>query len=103
MAVLFGSINLSNIPKDQIKQVTLKDGTTAKYLNVVIGELKTPRQYDTKEGRRKTIDHYIGVKDEEKNMTFIGDLSEWKQQGNAVTPDDVASAPVASDDDGLPF
>ena len=34
--IIYGSICLSDIPKSQIKAVTLKDGTVKKYLNIAV-------------------------------------------------------------------
>lgn len=40
-----GSICLSNIPKELIKEVTCKDGTVRKYLNVALIERKQVGMY----------------------------------------------------------
>lgn len=108
MAQLYGSINLSRVPRELFKKVTLKDGTTAIFLNIRIGERKTPLQQETKDGKVRVIDHYVSCaprKEDQKEGVnyFFGDLTEWKQQSNVVTTDDVASAPVANDIDDLPF
>ena len=96
---LFGSICLSDIPRDQIKEVTLRSGEKKKYLNVKIKERKEPSKYgDT---------HFISCepkKEERKEGVnyIIGAAKAWVQQNNQPTTDDVANAPTAQDD-GLPF
>lgn len=105
MATLSGSINLTKIPKECFKKVTMKDGTTAVFLNIRIGKRKNPVEFGG-----KTIDHYVSCapkKDErvEGVNYFIGDLSEWTdnpQPKGMVSTETVYNAPVADDDD-LPF
>lgn len=109
MAQLYGSLNLTRVPRELFKKVTLKDGTTATFLNIRIGERKTPLQQETKDGKVRVIDHYVSCaprKEDQKEGVnyFFGDLTEWKEQPQtkAVSTEDVYSAPVADDDD-LPF
>lgn len=104
MAQLYGSINLSKVPRELFKKVTLKDGTTATFLNIRIGKRKQPTEYGN-----KVVDHYISCapkKEEQKDGVnyFIGDLTEWKEAAavKTVSTEDINAAPMADDDD-LPF
>lgn len=100
---LYGSIELSAIPKELFKKVTKKDGTAGIYLNVSIIQRKQASQFGAT--------HFIKTSKEtgktkengkpEYEDIFIGDLRPMKQQ-EPVSPEQVSSAPPASDDD-LPF
>ena len=43
MSSLFGSICLSEIPREQMKKVMCKDGKERIFVNIFIGEKKTPQ------------------------------------------------------------
>lgn len=69
MSNLFGSICLTDIPRELIKEVTLKDGTKKKYLNISIWERKQPTEFGQthnvscmpkKEERKDGVNYYIG-------------------------------------------
>lgn len=97
--LILASICLTDIPRDQIKEVTLKNGEKKKYLNIKIKERKEPGKYgDT---------HFISCepkKEERKDGVsyIIGNGKVWAQQSNQPTAEDIANAPTAQDDD-LPF
>ena len=92
MDILFGSICLSDIPKELIKDVELRDGRHKKYLSVSVLEMKQPGKYgDT---------HFISCapkKDERKEgMNYIiGNLRRWEE--HRIEPQ------VPINDDDLPF
>lgn len=100
---LYGSIELSAIPKELFKKVTKKDGTTGIYLNVAIIQRKQASQFGAT--------HFIKTSKETGKMKengkpeyediYIGDLKPMKQQ-EPVSTEQVSLAPPASDDD-LPF
>src|SRR5574344_1221017 len=99
MALLIGSICLSNIPKEQIKKVKCKDGIERLYLNVAVCEKKEKGRFgDT---------HFLTCapkKEERKDGVnyIIGDLKQWEQANVAPTTEEIEGAPV-SDDTDLPF
>lgn len=99
---LLGSICLSDIPKSQIKDVQLKDGSTKKFLNISIVEKKEPDQY----GRT----HFISCAPKKSEQVegvnyYIGHAKTYDPQPSTPSFDDVSNAPIAPDngDDGLPF
>lgn len=98
--IITGSICLSDIPRELIKDVTLRSGEKKKYLNIAVIERKevgkfghthfvscAPPQAERKEGQ-----NYI-----------IGDMRILAPQGEHPTAADINSAPPAQDDDSLPF
>lgn len=100
MGLLLGSICLSDIPKEQMKKVTCKDGSTKIYLNISVVERKTPSKYGHT--------HFISCapkKEERKDDVnyIIGDAKEWKPVSNTPTTEDINNAPSVSKDDDLPF
>lgn len=105
MSKLLGSICLSDIPKSQMKKVKLKDGSEKIYVNVFIGELKTPKKF----GKRE-MTHYVSCapKKEEREEGvnyFIGDLFDYVKEASkaSVSVEQVNSAPSVEEDDDLPF
>lgn len=83
MSNLYGSICLSDIPKEEIKSVMCKDGVTRKFLNVRIIERKTPSQYGNT--------HFISCapkKDDQKEGVnyFIGDLKTSASREERMQP-----------------
>lgn len=102
-SLIIGSICLSDIPKSQIKAVTLKDGTVKKYLNIAVCERKEVGKFGHT--------HYISCapKKEERiegEQYFIGDLKAYDPQPSTPSFDDVSNAPIAPDNgdsDDLPF
>lgn len=112
--IIYGSICLSDIPKELIKTVTRKDGTTGKYLQLSVIEKKEPKTFEYPDGKSKTFTHFISCaprKEEQvegKNY-ILGDMQTWEGQPQPkaqapITPEEVGSAPVANDvTDELPF
>ena len=99
--LLYGSICLSDIPREEIKAVTLKDGSVKKFLNISVIERKEKGMYgDT---------HFISCapkKDERKEGVnyIIGDLKTWASEPQMPTPEEIAAAPaVTPEEDDLPF
>ena len=103
MSNLFGSICLSDIPREQMKKVMCKDGVERIYVNVFIGERKEPSRFGN-----NVFTHFVSCapKKEERvdgKSYFIGDLQTHNPQTSTPTPEQVASAPTVSADDDLPF
>ena len=103
MALLIGSICLSNIPRSEMKKIMCKDGKERVFLNVAVVERKEPSQFgDT---------HFItcAPKKEERQegVNYIfGDLKVWNPQPQMPTVEEIAAAqPFApeSPEDDLPF
>ena len=100
---LFGSICLSDIPREQMKKVMCKDGIERIYINVFIGERKEPSKFGN-----NVFTHFVSCapKKEERvdgKSYFIGDLQTHNPQPSTPTTEQVASAPTVSDNDDLPF
>lgn len=103
MSSLFGSICLSDIPREQMKKVMCKDGKERIFLNVFIGERKEPARFG-----ERVFTHFVSCspKQEERREGvnyFIGDLETYNPQPSAPTPEQIASAPSVSEDYDLPF
>lgn len=100
MALLFGSICLSDIPRSEIKKVMCKDGQERLFLNVAVIERKEASQFgDT---------HFISCapKQEERKdgvNYIIGDLKVWNPKPQQPTQEEIAQAPSVAEDDDLPF
>ena len=115
-----GSICVSDIPKELIKEVMCKDGKVRKYLNIAIMPKKKPSSFTNDKGT-VTFTHYItcapprAEQVEGKNY-FIGDLQtkQFPNNGSANTqsapasgysspsPSPFGAAPAEQDED-LPF
>lgn len=103
MSNLFGSICLSDIPREQMKKVMCKDGKERIFLNIFIGEKSKPSEFN---GRKYT--HFVSCapKQEERvegRNYYIGELQTNTPQPSMPTTEDVESAPSVSQDDDLPF
>jgi len=102
MALLIGSICLSNIPRSEMKKIKCKAGVERIFLNVAVVERREPSQFgDT---------HFITCapkKEERKEGTnyIFGDLKVWNPEPQMPTAEEVAAAPPISpaSDDDLPF
>lgn len=104
-----GSICLSDIPKEEIKEYNGK-----KYLNVAIFKMREPKTFQSKNGPR-TFTHCVSCKPKPENVRegvnyYLGNLetmgNSTQQQSRYIDPDAISDAPTAksySDDDGLPF
>lgn len=95
MAILSGSICLSDIPREQMKKIKCKDGVERIYVNVAVIERKEKSQFgltcSPKKEERVEGTRYI-----------FGDLKEFVPQNTSPSPEDINNAPSVSDDD-LPF
>ncbi len=103
MSSYYGSICLSEIPREQMKKVMCKDGKERIFLNIWIGEKKEPSVFGS-----NTYTHYVSCspKKEERiegKNYFLGDLQTYNPQPNIPSPEQVESAPSVSDADDLPF
>jgi hypothetical protein len=103
MASYYGSICLSDIPREQIKKVMCKDGKERLFLNIFVGERREPITFG-----ENTYTHYVSCspkKDERKEGVnyFMGDLQTFNPQPSMPTAEQIASAQGLSDNDELPF
>ena len=103
MSNLFGSICLSDIPRELMKKVMCKDGVERIYLNVSVGELKEPAVFGG-----NTFTHYISCapKKEERiegRKYYLGNLQTFNRQPSAPTAEQINNAPPVSPTDDLPF
>lgn len=108
-SILTGSINLTDIPRDQIKRVMCKDGKERCFLNVAVIARKTPQTF-TNNGKDRTFTHFISCapkKEERKEGVnyIMGDLETRTFTPQAPTSEDIAKAPslAPTDDVDLPF
>ena len=98
--MLYGSLCLSQIPRELIKKVMCKDGKERCFLNISIIERKEKSQFgDT---------HFVSCapkKEERKeNINYIfGDLKTYEPTPNTPTQEQINSAPSVTADDNLPF
>lgn len=99
--LIYGSICLSAVPKELFKKVRCKDGQERVYLNIkVVRRKEVSRFGDT---------HFVSCAPRQEEQVdgvnyICGDMKEYvpQQQQRAVSQEDIAAAPKASDDD-LPF
>ena len=103
MSSLYGSICLSEIPREQMKKVMCKDGKERIFLNIFVGERKEPATFGN-----NTYTHYVSCapkKEERKEGVnyFLGDLQTHNPQPSTPTPEQVNAAPSVSPNDDLPF
>lgn len=95
--LLYGSICLSNVPKELFKKVMCKDGVERVYLNIKVVELNQQSQYgDT---------HFVSCepkKEERKEGTnyIFGNLKTYNDTGGMPSTEQVAKSKPADD---LPF
>ena len=97
---IYGSICLSDVPKELFKKVKCQDGKERVYLNIAIKKRKEVGKY----GHTHFITCEPKDKDERKDgVNYIcGDLTEYVAKGNTPSAEDVNSAPAAGAND-LPF
>ena len=98
--MIYGSICLSDVPKELFKKVACKDGKERVFLNIKVCRRKEVGKF----GHTHFISCEPANKDERKEgVNYIcGDLKEWGAQNAAPSTEDVAAAQQASNDD-LPF
>jgi len=103
MSNLFGSICLSEIPREQMKKVICKDGKERIFVNVWVGERKEPATFGN-----NTYTHYVSCEPKKEERVegtnyFLGDLQTYNPQPSTPTVEQVANAPSVSPEDDLPF
>lgn len=99
MAILSGSICLSDIPREQMKKIKCKDGVEKIYVNVAVIE----RIEKSKFGHTHFITCSPKREERIEGKSYIfGDLKEFVPQNTSPSPEDINNAPSVSDDD-LPF
>lgn len=103
MSSLYGSICLSEIPREQMKKVLCKDGKERIFLNIRVSERKEPATFGN-----NTYTHFVSCspkKEERKEGVnyFLGDLQTYNPQPSTPTPEQIAGAPSVSPEDDLPF
>lgn len=112
MGYLFGSICLSDIPRDQIRRVVTKDGREKLYVSVQIYERRVPRLMG---GRSYT--HFVSCAParamRRAGVNYIfGDLCKGDSHSSAYappSPEKIAGSPsigksdVSEELDNLPF
>lgn len=99
MAILSGSICLSDIPREQMKKIKCKDGVERIYVNVAVIERKEKSQF----GHTHFITCSPKKEERVEGRNYIcGDLKEFVPQNTSPSPEDINNAPSVSDDD-LPF
>ncbi len=98
--MIYGSINLSDIPKELFKKVKCKDGQERVFLNIKV----CARKEVSKFGHTHFISCEPANKEERKEgVNYIcGDLKEYVPQNATPSTEDIASAQPANNDD-LPF
>lgn len=98
--MIYGSINLSVVPKELFKKVKCKDGQERVFLNIKVCRKSTPDQFGNT--------HFISCEPKEKNDRkegvnyFCGDMKEYVQQSNTPSQEEIDAAQPANNDD-LPF
>jgi hypothetical protein len=95
--ILSGSINLNLIKKENIKEVTLKDGSTAKFLNINISINNEVDQYGNVAGL--TISQTQEERQAKTKRVYLGNLKRVWSDAPAPTLED--SKEQTSDE--LPF
>jgi hypothetical protein len=95
--ILSGSINLNLIKKEKIKEVTLKDGSTAKFLNINIAINNEVDQYGNVAGL--TISQSQEERQAKTKKVYLGNLKRvWSD-----TPPALEVTIKDEDDNSLPF
>ena len=98
--LMFGSICVSQVPKDLFKKVKCKDGQERIFLNIKIVKRKEVGQYGHT--------HFVSCEPMEKEQRveginyIIGDMKEYVPKNEAPSPEEIAAAESAAADD-LPF
>ena len=84
------SINLAQVNKDLIKTVTLKDGSTAKFLNLVAW----PYKDGPKEWSDGTIKHDLSKAEREEGVEADQILGNYQDKGNGQAGGKASPAPI---------
>jgi len=98
--MMYGSICVSQVPKELFKKVMCKDGVERIFLNVKIVRRKEVGQFGHT--------HFVSCEPVDQNERkegvnyIIGDMKEYIPQNNTPSQEEIAAAPEAAEDD-LPF
>ena len=95
--ILSGSINLNLIKKENIKEVKLKDGSTAKFLNINITVNNEVDQYGNVAGL--TISQSQEERQAKTKKVYLGNLKRVWSDAPAPTLEKLTQ----DDDQSLPF
>ena len=95
--ILSGSINLNLIKKENIKEVKLKDGSTAKFLNINITVNNEVDQYGNVAGL--TISQSQEERQAKTKKVYLGNLKRVWSDAPAPT----LETSTQDDDQSLPF
>jgi len=99
MSNMYGSICLSDIPRQMMKKVMCKDGKERIYLNVKIVERKQPSAF----GHTHFITCEPKKEERVEGVNYIfGDLKTFGEQARPSV-EDVNNAPQVKDDEDLPY
>ena len=96
--ILSGSINLNLIKKENIKEVTLKDGSTAKFLNINIAINNEVDQYGNVAGL--TISQTQEERQAKTKKVYLGNLKRVWSDAPAPT---LETSKQEDDSNLLPF
>lgn len=96
---MYGSIEISKVPKELFKKVTKQDGTVGIFLNIGVSERKEVGKFGETHGVQFLRDKDAKVEGEN---TFFGSLKTYEPVAVAVSAETIAAAPAADDGD-LPF
>ena len=96
----YGSLCVSDVPKELFKKVKCKDGKERVYLNIKICRRKEASQF----GHTHFVSCEPANKDERKEgVNYIcGDMKEYVPQSATPSQEEIAAAQPANDND-LPF
>jgi hypothetical protein len=97
--ILSGSINLNLIKKENIKEVTLKDGSTAKFLNINISINNEVDQYGNVAGL--TISQTQEERQAKTKKVYLGNLKRVWSDTPPKLEDSASNGEI--DDQSLPF
>lgn len=99
-----GYLDLTNLPKSQVKKVKFGDGKEHLIVNIAIFEAEPSYNNEGK----MTSDHYItcAPKKEERiegEKYGIGKMLTWQQKPQEPTEEEVKAAPPMNNDDLFPW
>ena len=99
-----GYLDLTNLPKSQVKKVKFGDGKEHLIVNIAIFEAEPSYNAEGK----ITSDHYItcAPKKEERiegEKYGIGKMLTWQQKPQDPSEEDVKAAPPVGEDEKLPW
>lgn len=102
MANFYGSICLTDIPKDQIKKITCKDGVTRLFIPFYLNEMRNPDQ----QGNTHTMKVAVKKDEQDPNVNYYfgkAKVQEIQQQTQQPTQAEIESAESLNADDVMPF